>query len=175
MKKNVKAVKTLEKLKPSDVSEVRQLLGLLGYHRRHIQDFSRIAKPITDLLLKPPESSDKKVSKHKVTWTEECEKAAKILIDQITKAPLLAYADFSKEFVLHTDASGKGIGAILYQRGEDRKLQVIGYASRALRNAEKKYHPTKLEFLALKWAVTESFREYLAYANHFLVLIVRIH
>ena len=168
--KNVKAVKTLEKLKPSDVSEVRQLLGLLGYHRRHIQDFSRIAKPITDLLLKPPEASDKKVSKHKVTWTEECEKAAKILIDQITKAPLLAYADFSKEFVLHTDASGKGIGAILYQRGEDRKLQVIGYASRALRNAEKKYHPTKLEFLALKWAVTESFREYLAYANHFLVL-----
>ena len=80
----------------------------------------------------------------------------------------MAYPDFTKPFELHTDASGKGLGAVLYQ--SDGKLKrVEAYASRALNKAERNYSAYKLEFLALKWAVTEKFSDYLA-VNHFTVL-----
>ena len=168
--KNIRAVKALIDVKPKDVSEVRQLLGLLGYHRRHIQDFSRIAKPITDLLVKSEKNKNvKNPKKTNVIWSTLCQEALKTLINMITSAPILAYADFSREFILHTDASTKGLGAILYQKGENSELKVIGYASRTLRKAEANYHPTKLEFLALKWSVTEEFRDYLAYVDNFQV------
>ena len=88
------------------------------------------------------------------------------LITDITSAPILAYPDFEKEFVLHTDASGRGLGCILYQK-QDGQMRVIGYGSCTLNKAESRYHATKLEFLAFKWAVTEVFRDYLGYANHF--------
>ena len=81
--------------------------------------------------------------------------------------PILAHADFSKPFVLHTDASGEGLGAILYQI-QDGREKVIAYASRGLRQGEKQYPAHKLEFLCLKWAVTENFRDYL-YTNQFNV------
>ena len=166
--KNIQAVEALKDIKPKDVSEVRQLLGLLGYHRRHIQDFSRLAKPITDLLLKSNNSeNDKNPKKARVEWTDTCQKAATKLIEMITSSPFLAYADFEREFILHTDASMKGLGAILYQKDDEGRMRVIGYGSRTLRKAEMNYHPTKLEFLALKWAVTEEFHEYLGYANGF--------
>lgn len=168
--KNIRAVQALTDVKPKDVSEVRQLLGLLGYHRRHIQDFSRIAKPITDLLIKTEKmESLKNPKKASVVWTETCQEALMKLIEMVTSAPILAYADFTREFILHTDASTKGLGAILYQKDESGNMRVIGYASRTLRKAEANYHPTKLEFLALKWSVTEEFRDYLAYADHFHV------
>ena len=98
----------------------------------------------------------------------KCQVAAEQLIFEITSSPILAYPDFDKEFRIHTDASGKGLGAILYQlHGED--YRVVSYASRTLSVAESRYHPTKLEFLALRWALTEAFHEYVAYANHFHV------
>ena len=168
--KNIKAVRALLDIQPKDVSEVRQLLGLLGYHRRHIQDFSRLAKPITDLLLKSNISdSEKNPKKAPIVWTDECKAANAKLIEMITSSPILSYADFEKQFILHTDASKKGLGAILYQKDDDGRMHVIGYGSRTLRKAEMNYHPTKLEFLALKWAVTEEFHEYLGYANDFQV------
>ena len=81
---------------------------------------------------------------------------------------MLAYPDFSKPFELHTDASILGLGAVLYQvEGKDKR--VIAYASRSLTPSEKKYSAYKLEFLALKWAVTEKFRDYLQ-MKHFTVL-----
>ncbi|KAI3361547.1 hypothetical protein L3Q82_013695 [Scortum barcoo] len=78
--------------------------------------------------------------------------------------------DFELPFMLHTDASDKGLGAILYQ-SQGGKLRVIGYGSRTLTPAEKNYrlHSRKLEFLALKWAVCEKFRDYLFYAPHFTI------
>ena len=164
--KNIRAVNALKDVKPKDVSEVRQVLGLLGYHRRHIHDFSRLAKPITDLLIKT-KTDVKDPKKAKVFWTEICQKALTKLIGMITSAPILAYADFTREFILHTDASTKGLGAILYQKDDTGDMKVIGYASRTL--AESNYHPTKLEFLALKWSVTEEFRDYLAYSDNFHV------
>lgn len=82
--------------------------------------------------------------------------------------PILAYADFDQPFILHTDASSNGLGAVLYQRQNGEK-RVIAYASRGLRNSERHYPAHKLEFLALKWAVTDKFHDYL-YGNKFDVV-----
>ena len=78
-------------------------------------------------------------------------------------APVLAFADFKKPFLLETDASIEGLGAVLPQKQDDDRYHPVAYASRGLKGGELKYHSSKLEFLALKWAVTEQFREYLQY------------
>ena len=75
--------------------------------------------------------------------------------------PVLAYADYTKPFKVHTDASEIGLGAILYQEQEDGTTRVIAYASHNLSKLEKWYHASKLEFLCLKWAITDQFHEYL--------------
>ena len=160
---NISAITALKEFIPKTVTDVRHLLGLLGYHRRHVQDFSRRAKPLTDLLQVKREKKD---SKAPVEWTSECQKNLNALIDDISSPPVLAYPDFSKEFILHTDASTKGLGCILYQE-QGGAMRVIGYGSRTTNAAEQNYIPAKLEFLALKWAITDVFRDYLAYADHF--------
>ena len=166
----IKAVTELKNFVPSTVTDVRHLMGLLGFHRRHVQDFSRRAKPITNLLLvDKDEINDVKArKKKKVNWSAECQEALSSLIDDIISAPILVYPNFEEEFIVHTDASLLGLGAILYQK-RDGKMCVVAYASRTLNKAEENYHPTKLEFLALRWAVSDAFREYLGYANHFWV------
>ena len=78
-------------------------------------------------------------------------------------APVLAFADLEKPFLLETDTSALGLGAVLQQVQADGKLHPVTYASHALRKGEKNSHSSKLEFLALKWAVMEQFREYLYY------------
>ena len=80
----------------------------------------------------------------------------------------MAYPNFEKLFVLHTDASKDGLGAVLYQHQND-VLRVVAYGSRTLSPAEKNYHlhSGKLEFLALKWAICDQFRDYLYYAPSF--------
>ena len=76
-------------------------------------------------------------------------------------ALILAYANYKKKFKLHTDASDLGLEAVLYQEGEDGKDREIAFASRSFNPAEKNYPAHKLELLALKWAVTSLFHEYL--------------
>ena len=161
---SIKAVTELKDHVPSTVGEVRQLLGLVGYHRKQVQDFASIAKPLNNLL--KTEGAAK--SSTKIEWMEEHQIALSKLIDAITTQPFLAYPDYEEEFFIHTDASGRGLGCILYQmqKGERR---VIAYGSRSLLPAEKNYHSTKLEFLALKWAVCDKFRDYLSYADHFTI------
>ena len=79
----------------------------------------------------------------------------------------MLYADFKAPFILHTDASGEGLGAVLYQVQEGRQ-RAIAYASRSLSKSEKNYAVHKLEVLALKWAITDKFHEYL-YGSQFQV------
>ncbi|KAL6483733.1 hypothetical protein MHYP_G00086050 [Metynnis hypsauchen] len=109
-------------------------------------------------------------SKTPMEWTDEHKTVLERLIDMLVTPPVLAYPEFTLPFTLHTDASEDGLGAVLYQR-QGGKLRVIGYGSRTLTQAERNYHlhSGKLEFLALKWAICEKFRDYLFYAPHFTV------
>ena len=83
-------------------------------------------------------------------------------------APILTFADYTKPFLLETDASRDGLGAVLLQKQADRQYHPVTYGSRALMPHEKNYHSTKLQFLVLKWVITEHFKEYLPYQS-FLV------
>ena len=141
------AVYNLAKQKPETVGDECKLLGFPGYYRQYIQDFSRSAKPLYDLMAGP----DPLASNHRVTWTEEHQNRLEMLIHRLTSPPVMAFPDFTKPFVLHTDASQEGLRAVLYQE-QDGKLRVLGYASRTLTPSEKNYHmhAGKLEFLALK-------------------------
>ena len=76
---------------------------------------------------------------------------------------VLVFADFKKPFQLETDASKEGLGAVLLQESDDGQYHPVAFTSRELKGGEPKYHSTKLEFLTLKWAVTEQFCEYLQY------------
>ena len=182
---NVEAVRTLKNNKPSTLGEVRRLLGLLGYHRRYIQNFARIAHPLFQLSQAASEDVAKSTYKTKqrfnhgsvpsrpVVWMEQHQKAVESLLDHLVSPPILGYPDFSKPFVLHTDTSQEGLGAVLYQK-QDGKTRVIGYGSRTLTKAEKNYflQSGKLEFLALKWAICEHFRDYLYHLTLFSILII---
>lgn len=153
---------------PSNSDELRSFLALAGYYRRFIHDFSRLTRPLSELL--PPTSTKKgtKINKPEWNWTDREQKVFDNLKEKLTSAPILAYPDFNQPFELHTDASTKALGAVLYQKLDGRK-RVIAYASRALSKAEQNYSAFKLEFLALKWAITEKFSDYLI-SKPFLVL-----
>ena len=103
-----------------------------------------------------------------MSLTEDTLKAFKALKQKCMTAPVLAFADYIKPFLLETDASKDGLGAVLSQKQADGWYHPIAYGSRALKPHEKNYHSTKLDVLALKWAVTEYFKEYLPYQS-FLV------
>ena len=100
-------------------------------------------------------------------WGEDQQTAFETIRDKLISPPILAYADYSLPFIVHTDASSLGLGALLYQQQNGVK-RVIAYASRCLRPSERNYPAHKLEFLALKWCVTDKFRDYL-YGNEFVV------
>jgi hypothetical protein len=100
---------------PTTIPEVRSFLGLAGYYRHFIPDFSKIAKPMTSLLHKD----------HKFIWTEECEAAFHTLQKLLTTAPVLAQPDLEKPFDVFCDTSKTGLGCVLMQEG-----RVIDYASR---------------------------------------------
>jgi len=89
---------------------------------------------------------------------------------QSPQPPVMAFSNYSEPVILHTHASEHCLGGALYQR-QDGKLRPIPFVSRTLTTAERNYHlhSRKLEFLALKWAVTEQFRDYLCYTPHFTV------
>jgi hypothetical protein len=130
---------------PTSVHEVRSFLGLAGYYRRFIPDFSKIAKPMTSLLQKD----------HKFVWTEECEAAFCTLRKLLTTAPVLAQPDIEKSFDVFCDASKNGLGCVLMQNG-----RVIAYASRQLRKHEVNYPTHDLELAAVVHAL-KIWRHYL--------------
>ena len=98
-----------------------------------------------------------------MSLSEEAVRAFEELKQACMQSPVLAFADYTKDFLLETDASKEGLGAVLFQKQEDGWFHLVAYGSQALTTHEKNYHSTKLEFLALKWAITEHFKEYLLY------------
>ena len=131
----------------------------MSYYRRLIPNFSKVAKPLNTLLQILEGTSNQK-KKFKVNWGPEQQEAFETLQRLCTEAPILVYADFKSPFILHTDASSDGLRAVLYQN-QDNQRRVIAYASRSLSPGERNYPAHKLEFLALKWAITDKFHEYL--------------
>ena len=94
----------------------------------------------------------------------KAEEAVWVLKEKILSAPVLVFPDFNKPFLLETDASKEGLGVVLSQKQDDGFYHPVAFGSRTLTPSEQNYHSSKLEFLALKWSVTEHFKEYLAYA-----------
>ncbi|GJV99201.1 reverse transcriptase domain-containing protein [Tanacetum coccineum] len=135
----------LQEKAPRTPSEVRSFLGLAGYYRRFIEDFSKIAKPLT-VLTQKSKTFD---------WGEEQENAFQTLKDKLCNAPVLALPDGPEDFVVYCDASGLGLGCVLMQRGK-----VIAYASRQLKIHEKNYTTHDLELGAVVFAL-KIWRHYL--------------
>ena len=145
---------------PKTVYDVRSFLGFVGYYKRFIKDFSKISKPIREVITGLENQSKRTAKKTLIEWTEAANSAFETLKELCTSTPILAYPDYQLPFILHTDSSSEGLGAVLYQKQEG-KLRVIAYASRSVSKTESNYPAHKLEFLALKWAVCEKFHEYL--------------
>ena len=152
---------------PKTVYDVRSFLGFVGYYKRFIKDFSKIAKPIREVITGLKNQSKRTAKKTFIEWTEAADSAFIHLKKLCTSTPILAYPDYQLPFVLHTDSS-EGLGAVLYQRQEG-KFRVIAYASTSVSKSESHYPAHKLEFLALKWAVCEKFHEYLYGSKSFEV------
>ena len=124
-----------------------------------IKDFLKIAKPLNDLLRGTGWARGRQ--SHSIDWTEDCEIAFKQLKQELLQVPILAFADYTQPFILNTDASNLGLGAVLAQEQEGME-RVIAYASRSLHPTE--HHDAnfsffKLELLALKWAMGEKFKD----------------
>lgn len=166
---------------PYDLKSLRSFLGFCGYYRRFIKGYSSIVRPLTDLTKGfPPAGRGKTKPKTAGAqgyfkesepfgdrWTPECTEAFREIICRLTHAPVLAFADPSRPYILHVDASMNGLGAVLNQESPDG-LRPVAYASRKLSETEQRYTIHQLEFLALKWAVVDKFHDYL-YGARFTV------
>jgi transposase InsO family protein len=160
---------------PTNAHQLRVFLGLTGYFRKYIKSYAQITEPLYALLTGPnstrhvrkkwqPHTTRPNLTQIPWEWTPSCQDAFDVLKDKLVNAPILQYADFSHPFIVQCDAAQSGLGAVLYQEidGDER---VIAYASRSLSKTERRYPTHKQEFLALKWAVADKFKEYLYQAK----------
>ena len=153
LKKNLESIAQCPP--PDTYTKVKSFVGLVGHYRHFIKGFAKIAAPLYDLT--SGDNKDKK-SEH-VDLSPEAHEAFDCLKAACLLAPILSFPDFNKSFLLETDASGRGLGAVLSQKQADGRYHPITYASRVMNETEQRYHLNKQEFLALKWAVTEQFHE----------------
>jgi hypothetical protein len=135
---------------PENQKKLRGFLGLASYYRKFIEGFAKIAQPLTKITGK----------NHEFKWTNEQQQAFEKLKERLMTYPVLRYPNFEKEFILMTDASKEGIGAVLAQEDQDRKEHPIAYFSKALTPCEKNYDTTNMEALAVIQAI-KKFRHYL--------------
>jgi hypothetical protein len=152
-----KVVAILEVPNPTNVHTLRSFIRLRNYYRIYVQHFNTIVHPLYALIKKD------------VTWTwsEEAQEAFNIVKEKLSKFPILKKPHFSKVFILHTDWSVLGIGAILGQLDEEGKEYVIAYASRSNNKVESNYSSYEGEFLVVVWAVID-FKPYL-YGTNFIL------
>ena len=141
--------------------EVCAFLGLVGHYQRFIKGFTHMAQPLSKYLAGEGASGKSEW----VSLTEDAMKAFEVLEQVFMMAPILVFFDYTKPLLLETDASKDGLGVVLSWKQADSQYHPIAYGSRALMPHKKNYHSTKLEFLALKWAVTEHFKEFLPYQS----------
>ena len=134
---------------PLDANGVRSFLGLASYYRRFIRGFADIAHPLHRLTEKA----------RAFIWSDDCQDTFKTLKRHLQEAPILAYPKSEGQFVLDTDASGVGIGAVLSQVQEGQE-RVIAYGSRTLNRAERNYCVTRRELLAII-VFQKHFKQYL--------------
>ena len=144
--------------------EIHAFLGLIGHYKQFIKGFTLIAQPLNEHLA--GEGTSRKLEQ--VSLSKDALGAFQALKQACMSSPILAFANYTKDFLLETDTSKEGLGAVLSQKQADRHYHLVAYGSQALTANEKNYHSTKLKFLVLKWAVTEHFKEYLLYQS-FLV------
>ena len=155
-KKNLKSIAQCPP--PDTYTKVKSFVGLVGHYRCFIKGFAKIAAPLYGLT--SGDNKDKK-SEH-VNLSLEAHEAFDHLKAACLQAPILAFPNFNKPFLLETDASGRGLGDVLSQKQADGRYHPITYASCVMNETEQRYHSNKQEFLALKWVVMEQFHEYLS-------------
>ena len=141
---------------PQTYIEVRAFCGLVGHYHHFIKNFAHLTHALYDIL-------HDEVKMGPLTLTPEAEDVVQLLKEKILSAPVLVFPDFDKPFLLETDSSKEGLGVVLLQKQDDGCYHPISFGSRILTASKQNYHSLKLEFLALKWRVTEHFKEYLAY------------
>ena len=159
---NVKAI--AEYAPPQTYTEIRAFFDLMGHYRQFIKGFAQIAQSLNQHLA--GEGANRK--SEQVSLSEEALGAFEPLKQACMNSLVLAFTDYTKDFLLETDALKEGLGAVLSQKQEDGWFHLVAYGSWVLTTHEKNYHSMKLEFLALKWAIMEHFKEYLLYQT-FLV------
>ncbi len=163
------AQQTYPKLRPSDLTlcrgicatEVQRFLGLAGWYHRFVPIFSKIAEPINALKKKG----------HSFHWSPQCREAFEQLKAHLTSPPILGHPNLQLPFIMYTDASDTGLGAVLTQRKAQGLEKVIAYASRTLNKAESNYSATEKECLAVIWAL-EKWQHYL---EHKMFTVVTDH
>lgn len=134
---------------PKSVKDVRRLVGLAGWYRRFIPNFSSITAPLTELTKKG----------RKFEWGKEAEKAMQAIKEILVSAPVLANPDYDKPFIIQTDASDVGMGGVLVQ-GEGSDERIIAFTSAKFSSAQRNYQTTERECLAVITAI-EKFRPYI--------------
>ena len=138
---------------PSDLRSLRSFLGLKSYYHRFIPSFSRVASPLFALTKKEVPFE----------WSSSCQEAFESLKQLLMGAPVLAFPKLGQGFILETNASGTGLGAVLAQEQPDGSVRPVAYASRTLQPHERNYGVTELEALGVVWVI-KHFRHYL-YGN----------
>ena len=150
----VKVVMSWER--PKSIFEIRSLLGLAGYYKRLIEDFSRLAAPMTRLTRK----------KVKFDWDDRCEEAFQELKMRLTSAPILIVPERGQGYTVYYEASKAGLGCVLIQSG-----RVVAYGSRQLKNHEQNYLTHDMDLAVIVFAL-KIWRHYLygeqfeMYSNH---------
>ena len=141
---------------PETFTQVCMFCRLAGHYWHFIKGFAHIVRPLCDML-------GKEVKMGPVQLPPEAQEVVRILMDKILSTPMLVFPDLYKPFLFEMDAFKEGLGAVLFQKQDDGCYHPVTFGSHSLTPVERNYHSSKLEFLALKWSVTEHFKEYLAY------------
>ncbi len=145
---NVKAIVNMKP--PTNVKETRRFLGMAGFYRKHIDNFSHLAAPLKDLTSK----------NQPFRWTVDCQRAFEELKDKLVTSPIFVKANLSKRFILETDTSQHHVASVLLQYDDEDLPRAVGYFSKKLKQAEVRYSVTDREALAIVLACRQ-FHRYL--------------